>query len=155
MLLVLTLMLASCARIKTNVTVYNPSNVNLKSATYSYMLLDNQTADANYQYLSKLVDSQLQANGMVKVPANPQYNVVIIYQLASNSPSHANSLEVAVFNASSMYDLHSKPVYLVNVMSDGRPKDLNQTDVLSHLVSDAFKNFPATDGKTYSYPENY
>ncbi|MDF2691616.1 MAG: hypothetical protein K0S29_1471 [Gammaproteobacteria bacterium] len=154
-LLILTLMLASCARIKTNVTVYNPSNVNLRGATYAYMMLDNQAEDPNYQYLSQLVDRQLQANGMIKSSVNPQFNVVIIYQLASKSPSHVNSLEVAVFTARTMYDLHSKPSYLVNVMSDGQPKDQNQNDILQHLVSDAFQNFPAVDGKTFSYPENY
>ncbi|MDF2530140.1 MAG: hypothetical protein K0Q57_1020 [Gammaproteobacteria bacterium] len=155
MLLVLTLMLASCARIKTNVTIYNPSNVKLQGATYSYMLLDNQLGDPNYQYVSGLVDGKLQANGMVKTSSIPQYNVVIIYQLAANSPSRANSLEIAIFNAISMYDLHSKPAYLVNVMSDGLPKDQNPKDVLSHMVNDALKNFPAQDGQIYSYPENY
>ncbi|MDO8955206.1 MAG: DUF4136 domain-containing protein [Gammaproteobacteria bacterium] len=153
MLLVFTLMLASCARIKTNVTVYNPTAVNLKGATYSYMMLDNQTGDTNYQSISQLVDGQLQGYGMTKVSSNPEFNVVIIYQLAANSASKSDSLEVAIFNASSMYDLHSKPVYLVNVISDGKPK--NQATVLQHLVSDAFKTFPATDGKTFSYPENY
>jgi len=151
----MTLMLASCARIKTNVTVYNPSGVSLKGATYSYMMLDNQSSDANYQALSRLVDAKLQSYGMTKVSSNPEFNVVIIYQLAVNTSSKSDSLEVAIFNANSMYDLHSKPVYLVNVISDGKPKNQNQPNVFQHLVTDAFKNFPATDGKTYSYPENY
>jgi hypothetical protein len=155
MLLVLTLMLASCARIKTNVTVYNPTNVKLQGASYTYMMLDNQLGDPHYAYISNLVDGKLQSYGMVKADSVPQYNVVIIYQLAASSPAHADSLEVAIFDAISMYDLHSKPVYLVNVMSDGQPKDQNANDVLAHMVNDALKNFPAQDGQTYSYPENY
>lgn len=155
MLLVLGLVLASCARIKTNVTIYNPTNVNLQGATYSYMWLDNQADDPNTQLLTQMVDSKLQQAGMTKVSSNPQFNVVIIYQFAATSPAKSDSLEVAILNASKMYDLHSKPVYLVNVMSNGKPKDKSQSDVLTHMVNDAFKNFPAADGKTYSYPENY